>query len=121
MADVDQPSDQSKRARGAFGEALAAAYYERRGYRVLDRNWRTSTGELDLVLRRGGELVFSEVKTRRTDAYGPPAAAVGAAKQRRIRRLALEWLEAHDLRGRELRFDVVSIVGADVEVIEAAF
>ncbi len=126
-ASRDQPApdrgdgDRSRLARGAFGEALAATHYERQGYRVLDRNWRTATGELDLVLRRGPVVVFSEVKARRTDAFGPPAAAVGVAKQRRIRLLALEWLRAHDTRCRELRFDVVSIVGTQVEVIESAF
>jgi putative endonuclease len=114
------PPDRSKLARGAFGEALAAVHYERRGYRVLDRNWRTSTGELDLVLGRGSLYVFSEVKARRTDAFGPPAAAVGPAKQGRIRLLALEWLRAHGRRG-DVRFDVVSIVGAEVEIIEGAF
>ncbi len=118
----DRPTgDRSRLARGAFGEALAATHYERQGYRVLDRNWRTATGELDLVLRRGAVVVFSEVKARSTDAFGPPAAAVGIAKQRRIRLLALEWLRAHDLRCRELRFDVVSVVGTQVEVIESAF
>ena len=82
----------SNAARGAWGERLAATHYRRRGYDVVDRNWRSPTGELDLVLRRGELYVFSEVKTRRTDWFGPAAGAVGVSKQRRIRRLAVEWL-----------------------------
>lgn len=113
--------DRSKIARGRWGENLAAAHYERLGYRVLDRNWRSATGELDLVVELAGTVVFSEVKTRRSDRYGPPGAAVGVAKQRRIRLLALEWLDAHDWPRTEIRFDVVAITGVQVELFEAAF
>ncbi len=108
-------------SRGRWGEDLAAAHYRRLGYTVLDRNWRSSTGELDLVVERHGVVVFCEVKARRSDRFGPPAAAVGAAKQQRIRRLALEWLAAHGRRRREIRFDVVAITGTDLDLIEAAF
>ena len=100
---------------------MAAMHYRRRGYNVVDRNWRSPTGELDLVVRFGELYVFSEVKARRTDRFGPAAGAVGVAKQRRIRQLAVEWLRAHDVHAREIRFDVVAITGVDVEVIESAF
>lgn len=62
-----------------------------------------------------------EVKTRSSDAYGSPAAAVTPAKQLRLRRLALAWLEAHDRRGATLRFDVACVVAGVVSVIESAF
>lgn len=114
-------SDQSNRARGRWGEDLAAAHYRRLGYVVLDRNWRSSTGEIDLVVERDGTIVFSEVKARRTDHYGPAASAVGPDKQRRIRTLAIEWLDAHRRPRRGIRFDVVAITGVRVELIEAAF
>lgn len=117
----DPEPDRSRNARGRWGEALAASHYERHGYSVLARNWRSATGELDLVLRRGTVYVFCEVKARRTERYGPASAAVGVAKQRRIRRLAIEWLEANRCRGVEIRFDVVAITGVRVDVIEAAF
>lgn len=113
-------SDLSKRARGQWGEDRAAAHYAALGYQILDRNWRCPIGELDLVVGRGDLIVFSEVKTRRDDSYGPAAAAVTPTKQRRIRRLAIEWLRAHDAHGR-LRFDVVAITGADLVLIEHAF
>jgi putative endonuclease len=88
---------------------------------VLDRNWRSPSGELDLVVATGGLVVVAEVKARADERFGPAAAAVGADKQRRIRRLALEWLAAHpDHRGR-LRFDVVAVTGTTVKVVEGAF
>ena len=107
-------------ALGAAGEDLAAAWYVARGYRVVCRNWRCRDGELDLVVRKGRQLVFVEVKTRRTDRFGIPAEAVTRAKQVRIRRLAGLYLDASGERG-SLRFDVVGILAGRLEVIEAAF
>ena len=113
--------DHSNIARGRWGEDLAAAHYRRLGYAVLDRNWRSSTGELDLVVELDGMIVFSEVKARRSDRYGPAAAAVGPAKQRRIRVLALEWLDQHRRPRQGIRFDVVAITGSQLSLIESAF
>lgn len=113
--------NRSNIARGRWGEDLALRHYERLGYSALDRNWRGPSGELDLVVRRGDTYVFSEVKARRTDRYGPPAAAVGRAKQARIRRLAVEWLSEHGVSGVDLRFDVVAVTGIRVKVYERAF
>ena len=113
--------DLSRRARGQWGEDRAAAYYRRAGYEVLSRNWRCPTGELDLVVRRGATVVFCEVKARRTDGFGGPAAAVDGRKQLRVRRLAAQWLAVHDVGRVDVRFDVVSVTGTTVEVIESAF
>ena len=115
------PPDLSNRARGRWGENLAARHYRRLGYRILDRNWTSPSGELDLVVERDGVIVFSEVKARRSDRYGPAAAAVGPDKQRRIRRLATEWLAINRPARVGLRFDVVAVTGAHIEVIESAF
>jgi putative endonuclease len=110
-----------RRALGARGEALTARWYEARGYQVLTRNWRCREGELDLVLAHGRTVIVCEVKTRSSNAFGTPAEAVTPAKQRRLRILALRWLEAHEVKGVPLRFDVAGVIGNEVTVIEAAF
>jgi putative endonuclease len=120
-APVPPSGDQSNIARGKWGEALAAAHYRRLGYQILDRNWRSPTGELDLVVFQDNVVVFSEVKARRTDRYGPAAAAVGIAKQRKIRQLSMEWLDGHDVSRSGIRFDVVAITGVQIVLIESAF
>jgi putative endonuclease len=114
-------SDLSNRARGQWGEDLAVRHYLRSGYEVLDRNWRSPTGELDLVLLDGSTYVFSEVKARRTADFGPASAAVTITKQRRIRQLAVEWLRAHDVHAYSVRFDVVAITGTELDLIIDAF
>jgi putative endonuclease len=120
------PAD-ARRALGAAGEDAVARWYAAAGYEVVDRNWRCREGELDLVVARGRELVFCEVKTRRGTAFGAPVEAVTATKQQRIRALALQWLGAHpDRRARDLRFDVASVLAARgaapvIEVLEGVF
>ncbi|MEZ5243554.1 MAG: YraN family protein [Acidimicrobiales bacterium] len=112
--------DRSRVALGNWGERKVARHYESAGYEVLDRNWRVRGGELDLVLGRGDEIVFCEVKTRSSARFGSGLEAVGARKQQFLRRTAVSWLDAHDRRGR-LRFDVAAVTGGQVEVVEAAF
>ena len=110
---------------GRSGEDTAAAWYEGHGYEILERNWRRREGEVDLIVRRGRTVVFCEVKTRSSDAFGTGAEAVVPAKQRRIRRLAARWLaELTPASGRQLvdlRFDVVSLTAGQIDVIEDAF
>ena len=117
----------ARRTLGDAGEELVARWYADAGYRVLDRNWRCREGELDVVVARGEVLVFCEVKTRRTTAFGIPAEAVTATKQRRLRTLAMRWLDDHPTaRARTLRFDVASVLAPRdgetvIDVIEGAF
>lgn len=106
---------------GAHGERLAARRYEADGYEIVARNWRCNDGELDLVLRRGPELVFAEVKTRSGERFGHPAEAVTPAKQRRIRRLGSRFCAETGERASTLRFDVVSVLRGQVEIIENCF
>ncbi len=107
---------------GARGELLAARWYEERGWLVLDRNWRCREGEIDLVLSRDGTVVFCEVKTRSSHAFGSPAEAVTLAKQRRLRTLARRWMAVHAQTGvKVVRFDVAAVVGLEVQVIADAF
>jgi putative endonuclease len=111
-----------RRATGTWGEAQAARWYEARGYTVLAKNWRVPGGELDLVVARGGQVVFCEVKSRSGLAFGAPVEAVTPGKQARLRRLAARWLEADGRAWTDVRFDVASVLrGQVVEVIEAAF
>lgn len=110
---------------GSAGEQAAASWYEEHGYEVMERNWRRREGEVDLIVRKGRTVAFCEVKTRSSDRFGTGAEAVVESKQRRIRRLASRWLqELTPAAGRsliEIRFDVVSITGGVVDVIEDAF
>ncbi|MBD0330590.1 MAG: YraN family protein [Thermoleophilia bacterium] len=112
----------STRAVGAALERRAAWHYRLRGYRVLARNAWAGGHELDLVLRRGGRLVFAEVKGKGGDGYGPAEAMVGAEKQRRLRRAAEAWLAAHpDAAALEISFDVVAVEGRKLRRLPAAF
>ena len=106
----------ARRRLGALGERLAAERLEAGGYSIVDRNFRSRYGELDLVAKGGGFLVFCEVKTRIArgpdDAYGP-LTAVGPRKRRQLRRMAREWLveRSERIRGRprQIRFDAVGV------------
>jgi putative endonuclease len=106
---------------GAAGEAQAAEWYVAQGYTVLDRNWRRREGEIDLVLARGSEVVFCEVKTRSSTTFGLPIEAVTPTKQRRIRGLAAAWLRESPRGWARVRFDVAAVLAGDLEVVEAAF
>jgi putative endonuclease len=108
-------------ALGAHGERLAERWYRSNGYEVVARNWRCDIGEVDLIAHRGRLLVIAEVKTRVSNRFGVPAEAVGIAKQRKLRRLASAWLATSRVRYDDVRFDVVAIIGNDVEVIPGAF
>jgi putative endonuclease len=96
-------------AMGGYGEASAARYLAGQGMVVLDRNWRCELGELDLVLRDGRVLVFCEVKTRATAAFGSPLEAVTATKVARLRRLAARWMRDSGVAAEEVRIDLVGI------------
>ena len=96
---------------GDRGEDLACEHLEELGWQVLDRNWRCKEGELDVVaLSDDGELVFCEVKTRRSTRCGVPVEAVGHEKARRLRRLAWAWLREHDRRPDRFRIDVIGVL-----------
>jgi putative endonuclease len=107
----------STKQTGDRGEAMAAAYLERKGYTILERNYRYEHAEVDLVCfkpaakdRAGGELIFAEVKTRTGLGYGRPEDAVTEAKQRTLIHAAQAYLYERKLEGAPCRFDVISIV-----------
>lgn len=100
---------------GRSGEERAARYLRELGWEVLDRNWRTSIGELDIVALDGGTLVAVEVKTRSGRGFGHPFEAITAVKRQRLYRLAWAWRQEHSAlaRTRDVRVDVIAITGAD--------
>lgn len=99
----------SRAVLGRAGENAAAAFYRRNGFTVLERNFRCSEGELDLVARRGSLIVFCEVKTRSSARWGLPAEAVDWRKQARLRRLAGRWLAERRPHACDIRLDVMGV------------
>ena len=96
-----------RRALGAEGESLAAGHLRRLGYRIAARNVRAGGVEIDLVAVRGRLVVFVEVKTRSSRAFGAPEGAVDARKRARLVRGAAAWLSEHRGLARRVRFDVI--------------
>ena len=96
--------------RGRYGEDLAVWHLERMGLTVVSRNWRCRIGEIDIVAMDDNAVVVCEVKTRRTEDFGSPLAAVTPRKLRRLRALAREWLHVEDQHAREVRIDVIGIL-----------
>lgn len=116
------------RSTGALGEEIANNYLIARGYQILERNFHCRGGEVDIIARAPGskELVFVEVKARKSLAYGVPQLAVTPFKQRQISKAALTWLSMKGLHDYNARFDVIAILlhtdaPHDIEHIQNAF
>ena len=114
-----------KQILGKEGERIAEIYLRKKGYRVVERNYRCPVGELDLILLDRRVVVFVEVKTRSDDRFGAPLESVGPRKQQKMIKTALFFLSRHRLHNRDARFDVVGISyqGGEpmVEHVENAF
>ncbi|MBI4034969.1 MAG: YraN family protein [Candidatus Chisholmbacteria bacterium] len=99
---------------GKIGESLAESFLRKKGYKILQRNWRTKWGELDLVVQDGDTVVFVEVKTKRGDWFGTPEEMVNRRKIEKVRRMAEVYLARADRKPEQARFtarvDVVAIV-----------
>ena len=111
----------NKRELGKYYEKQAGAYLETQGYEILAYNVSCSTGEVDIVARHEGYLVFVEVKYRRTEEHGNPLAAVTDEKRRRISRCAFYYMNKYRLLEMPVRFDVVGILGDRIQVVQNAF
>jgi len=115
----------NRRSLGDRGEDLAAASLKKQGYKILERNYRTPLGEIDLIARHRGALVFIEVKTRTSNRFGAGQDAVHHGKQARLRKLADYYLKQKRLGEVDVRFDVVGILWQEgkpqIEVIQGAF
>ena len=125
-ADPSKASGSSKRPKdvGREGEAAAARLLRDRGYKILARNYRCRHGEIDIVAFEGGEYVFVEVKTRLSDEKGSALDAVTEAKQRKLARVAEQYIAERGLDDRPCRFDVVAVTpggGEADEVVRGAF
>ncbi len=114
-----------RRGFGNQGEGAAAQFLERRGYAICARNFRCRYGELDVVAEKDGTICFVEVRMRSSAIWGDPSHTISWSKQRRVVKAALHYLLAHGMKGKMIRFDVVSIVGrggaAAVEHLPNAF
>lgn len=100
---------------GRAGEDRAVRHLQELGYAVLDRNWRCRAGEIDIVASIGSDLVIVEVKTRRSEDFGHPLAAINAVKRARLWRLAMAWIaeHRHPVKGGRLRFAAIGVLGPD--------
>lgn len=97
---------------GRAGEEFAARYLCDKGYTILDRNWRCGQGEIDIIARHQGEVVFVEVKTRSGLKFGHPFEAITASKLARMNRLAYAWCAQTSDRVPRIRVDVIAVIAA---------
>lgn len=116
---------EGNRRTGDVGESLAVTFLRKNGYVIVEQNYRCALGEIDVIARDRGVLVFVEVKARRTERYGGPKWAVTPQKKRKISMVALEYLKKTGQMDTDARFDVVAIRlfpdQAGVEIIKNAF
>ena len=107
-----------KKFLGRAGEVKAAEFLRKKGYKILDKNYKTHIGEIDLIAKDGDTLVFIEVKTRMDDAFGAPSEAVTLKKQEKYVLVATEYLVRNHLNDTPCRFDVIEIYG---EILPSGF
>jgi putative endonuclease len=100
-----------RRTYGDEGEEATARLLESQGYQIRSRNFRCRYGEIDLVAEKDDTICFVEVRMRSSAIWGDPSNSVSWAKQRRVVKAALHYLLAYGVRGKMIRFDVVSVVG----------
>lgn len=111
----------NNREKGRTFESKAAQFLKDQGYLIKETNWASMTGEIDIIGYDGQTLVFIEVKYRKESTFGWPQEAVTPKKQKKIIKTALMYLKRQGIKNRDIRFDVVSICGSNVEIIKNAF
>lgn len=109
------------RAYGNIGEQAACDYLTGKGWHIIARNVRMGRNEIDIIAEKRKTIAFIEVKRRSSTAYGQPAEAVNAEKQRRIIQAAALYAESNNLQNAKLRFDVIEVLGKEIRHIEGAF
>jgi len=117
--------DKTKITTGKEGEKIAADFLKKNGYRIIDKNFRCPLGEIDIVAREKGAIVFVEVKTRKSSTLGYPEQAVGIKKQKKMSQLALWFLQKKKITDTSARFDVIAITmlssGNEIKLFKNAF
>lgn len=94
---------------GKQGEDIAVRYLERQGYRILNRNYHSRYGEIDVICEHQRVIIFVEVKTRRSERYGTAEEAVTRVKQQRLRKTALQFLQQENRPFKDIQFDVIAV------------
>jgi putative endonuclease len=125
LSTCDNMKDTTRIDTGKAGENIAAAYLKKNGYRIYEANFRCALGEIDLIAQEKKEMVFIEVKTRKSRELGYPEQAVGRRKQKKMSQLALWYLREKKLADIRARFDVVAITmlpeGNEIRLFKNAF
>jgi len=111
----------TKREEGIRGEDRATKFLQKKAYKIIEKNFRSPFGEIDIIARDGDSLVFIEVKKRNTPFFGSPFQAITDKKKQHIIRSAMYYLKNQKAPDVRMRFDVVGIEGEDVSVIKGAF
>lgn len=112
---------QENKIKGAEGEALAKNYLKSHKYRILETNYSNHCGEIDIIAEKKKTIIFVEVKSRASCEFGAPCEAVTPAKQNKIRRAAMLYLQEHHQTENEIRFDVVEVLDGEINHIEECF
>ena len=106
---------------GNYGEKLAVKYLIKNNYKILEQNYTCPLGEIDIIAEENGTIVIVEVKTRTSNLYSTPAEAVNYYKQHKLQQLALYYLRAKHKFDTPIRFDVIEVIGDDINHIINAF
>lgn len=112
---------QNKRAIGFEYEKIAGEYLEKQGYEIIEYNFYNCMGEIDIIAKHEGYLVFVEVKYRHNESSGHPLEAVSVMKQKRICQCAMYYMKRKGILDVPVRFDVVGILGEKMELVQNAF
>ena len=115
-----------KRKSGKIGEEAAAAFLRRKGYQIIERNYRNKLGEIDIIARDGGVLAFIEVRTKSSEAFGSPFESITKQKQKKLGQVSQSYLKMKQMTEADARFDVVAVFLAEhrcqrIELIKNAF
>lgn len=107
--------------KGNIGEELATQFLKKEKYKILDRNFSTRIGEIDIIATKNKAIVFVEVKSRSSNEFGRPAEAVDYRKQQKIHLVAEQYLQKNNLEGKEIRFDVVEVLDGEITHLKNCF